>query len=101
MPHALPSVSDRRLVHDRCLAQVASCDALFVWIDSYQVEGTLFEIGHAAALRKPIVLGFSRTVEPDIFWFARESALDWGCFDDARLAFTELSESLKGYFGLP
>lgn len=39
-----------------CSRQIARCDAVFAWIDAVDCYGTLFELGFARGLRKPVFL---------------------------------------------
>jgi prophage regulatory protein len=66
-----------RLIWDVDKAQIERADLMFGYLEDVQAYGTLVEIGYAAALRKPIALGFSDVMERDDYrelWLARMTA---------------------------
>lgn len=47
-----------------CIGQIKECDAVFAWIDSYDCYGTLFELGYAKGLGKPVFI-YHKSCLPD------------------------------------
>lgn len=65
----------RALVVERCLEAVRRADLVFAWIDSVTAYGTIFELGFARAIGKPIVIAHPRGFyDARDLWFARASA---------------------------
>ena len=68
---------NRGRVWDLDRHQIARCDLFIAYIEDLEAYGTLVEVGYAAALGKPIALGFSDELAEDEFeelWFARMAA---------------------------
>jgi nucleoside 2-deoxyribosyltransferase len=57
-----------------CLQEVATCDALFAWIDRDDTIGTLVEIGAAYAQRKPLFVAFADEQLSEHFYFGKQIA---------------------------
>lgn len=55
------------LVRERALRGIQNCDVLFAYINSTDCYGTLFEIGYANALGKPVFIALEKEF-PDL-WF--------------------------------
>lgn len=60
---------------DRCLSQIQSCDAVHCYIDTISCYGTLFELGYANGIGKPIYIYYAKGVHnwDKHFWFILNS----------------------------
>lgn len=94
-PDGVNGISKREAT-ERCMYQIRSADAMYVYIDSLDCYGTLTEIGYAYAMGIPIhlvlnpsvpssreILGGSHNeeeIEHDEFWFVKQmaSTVDYG-----------------------
>ena len=69
------SRNPRGLVVERCLLAVERANLVFAWVDSVTAYGTLFELGYARALKKPIVVAHPRGFyDASDLWFARAAS---------------------------
>lgn len=65
----------RALVVERCLEAVQRADLVFAWVDSVTAYGTIFELGYARALGKPVVVAHPRGFyDASDLWFARAAS---------------------------
>lgn len=61
--------SDQDLVYRNCRTAIEACDVFFAWLDDLRAHGTLWEIGFASALGKPIYIGRSSSMpKPNEVW---------------------------------
>ena len=79
----LPHPEEHQTIWDIDKFQIERADLIVAYIDDGEAYGTLVEIGYAAALGKPIALGFSETMKDDDYdelWLYRMSAAKvyWG-----------------------
>lgn len=59
----------RSNVKKRALAGIASADLVFAWLDDVTAFGTIYEIGHAHALGKRVIVGVPESgISPEL-WF--------------------------------
>lgn len=68
---------EHQAIWDIDQAQIERADLIVAYLEDVQAYGTLVELGYAAALHKPIALGFSDRMsdrEYDELWFARMPA---------------------------
>lgn len=82
-------------IAERARSQIRSCDVLLAWINSSDCFGTLTEIGFAAALGKPIFIGFEAGRFADLhvseFSFIRQFVQHSDIYTEP----TELFESVR------
>lgn len=61
----------RSRVPESCLGLLKDSDYVFCWLDSFDAYGSLFELGFAHALGKPIFLAMPQNLPSDDFWFTQ------------------------------
>ena len=61
-------------VKNICLQQIKKSDVIFAYINDDTCYGTLYEIGYAAALNKPILLLFDSNKRCNNMWFIANGA---------------------------
>lgn len=61
-------------VKDICLQQIKKSDVVFAYINDDTCYGTLYELGYAAALNKPILLLFDSDKRRNNMWFIANGA---------------------------
>ena len=61
-------------VKEICLNQIKKSDVIFAYINDDTCYGTLYEIGYAAALNKPILLLFDSNKRRNNMWFIANRA---------------------------
>lgn len=65
--------SGRNAAYKNCLQNIRNSTVVFAWLDEPDAYGTIFEIGYASALNKPIVIGTPYGGRDDM-WFAMHDA---------------------------
>ena len=61
-------------VKDICLQQIKKSDVIFAYINDDTCYGTLYELGYASALNKPILLLFDSNKRRNNMWFIANGA---------------------------
>ncbi len=87
--------SGRESASRNCRANLESADAVFAWISSFHAYGTFVEIGYAAALGKPIGIGFDIEGSFDELWFLKSMAWFVDYSASAKVSFDKFLVSLE------
>lgn len=75
---------DREQITESCLSLIRRCDYVFCWLDKPDAYGSIFELGFAEALSKPVFLamphtGLGTNLDSDT-WFVQLRAFRSGAF---------------------
>jgi len=72
--YGLTDYFSEKEVKDICLSQIKKSDVIFAYINSDDCFGTLYELGYASALGKPILLLFDNGNRRENMWFISTGA---------------------------
>lgn len=80
-------------VYSICTYQIRKSDIVFAYIDDNTCYGSLFELGYAASLNKPILILYSNKKTMKDMWFINQSSYHYDIiinYDNIKEAFHEM-----------